>query len=204
MNFRFNALLLAAIFSSGAAFAGPKEDVLHDFSQCAEIRSDASRLACFDSLSPRVKALVPRPAVAPPPNVASAPPPPPAPSGEEQESGFGHNEASQAATLPEQQTTPEQFGSDRLAPPPQESANAQKELDKITVGVSEVAFTVFGKFIVFLDNGQIWRQLEGDSGHAHFRKKATDNKVTISRGLLGSYNLTVNDSNALFKVTRVK
>lgn len=202
MNFRFNVLLVAAIFSCGPALAGPKEDVLHDFSLCADIGNDASRLACFDSLTQRVKALVPRPAVAPAPNVASAPPP--APSRKEQESGFGHDMGSQAATMPSQQTTPEQFGSDRLPPPPQESANAPAELDKITAGVSDVAFTPFGKFIVFLDNGQIWRQLEGDSGHAHFRKNPKSNKVTISRGLLGSYNLTVNDSNALFKVTRVK
>jgi hypothetical protein len=189
MNFRFNALLAAAIFSSATAFAGPKEDVLHDFSQCAEIRDGASRLACFDSLTPRVKALVPRPAVPSPNAPVSAAPPPP---------------VAAAPAMPQQQTTPEQFGSDRLPQESQESENAPKELDHITSGVSEVAFTPFGKFIVFLDNGQIWRQLQGDSGHAHFRKKATDNKVTISRGLLGSYNLTVNDSNAVFKVTRVK
>jgi hypothetical protein len=57
---------------------------------------------------------------------------------------------------------------------------------------------------VFLDNGQVWRQMQGDADRAHFRPKAKDNKVIISRGSLGSYNITINDSPKLYKVTRVK
>jgi hypothetical protein len=71
-------------------------------------------------------------------------------------------------------------------------------------GVTEYAYTPFGKFIVFLDNGQVWRQAEGDADHAIFHKIAKDNRVTISRGALGSYNLKVNDSDKIFKVDRAK
>ena len=70
--------------------------------------------------------------------------------------------------------------------------------------MTEVSYNPLGKFIVFLDNGQIWRQIEGDSDQATFHKPAKDNKVTISRGFIGSYNLTINDSVKTFKVTRVK
>jgi hypothetical protein len=55
---------------------------------------------------------------------------------------------------------------------------------------------------VFLEGGQVWRQLEADSGRANFRRSG--NTVTISRGLIGSYNMQINGSNAVFKVKRVK
>ena len=42
-----------------------------------------------------------------------------------------------------------------------------------------------------------------DSERAIFHKGGGDT-VSISRGLLGSYNLQINDSNKVFKVKRVK
>ena len=79
-----------------------------------------------------------------------------------------------------------------------------EEIDSITAGLTEVSFTPFGQFIIFLDNGQVWRQLQGDGDRAHFNKNPKDNHVTISHGSLGSYNMTINDSDKLFKVTRIK
>ena len=81
---------------------------------------------------------------------------------------------------------------------------AQTELESISAGVSDYAYTPLGKFIVFLDNGQVWRQIPGDADRAMFRKTAKDNAVTISRGFVGSYNMTINGSAKVFKVTRVK
>ncbi len=77
------------------------------------------------------------------------------------------------------------------------------ELDSITATVQDYSFNPYGKFIVVLDNGQIWQQLESDSDIAHFMK-SQKNTVTISRGFIGSYNLVVNDSSVLFKVRRLK
>ncbi len=220
MNFRFNALLVAAIVTAGAAHAGPKEDLLRQFGQCGQIKDDSARLSCFDLLAPRVNAVAPPPAVAavppaptapvpaspPPESVATvAPPiaPAPPPTPKEQESWFGRNVGGIFGTTPEQQTTPEKFGADQLPPPPP-GPETPREIDSITAGVSDVAYNAFGQFVVFLDNGQIWRQLQGDADRAHFKKKAADNKVRISRGLLGSYNLTLNDSAKVFKVERIK
>jgi hypothetical protein len=77
-------------------------------------------------------------------------------------------------------------------------------VNDITATVTDYSFTPFGKFIVFLDNGQIWRQQEGDSDRAHFQGTPTDNKVILTRGAFGSYNLQLNDSHHQFKVIRVK
>ena len=123
---------------------------------------------------------------------------------EEERSWFGFDLSSLFGSSPSQQTTPAQFGSDRLPATHAEEQTAAAAVDSITAAVTDVAFTPFGRFIVFLDNGQVWRQIEGDADRAIFKKPAKDNKVIISRGFIGSYNLTLNDSDKLFKVTRVK
>ncbi len=224
MNFRFTAMLAAAIFFGGAAVAGPKDDVLHEYERCASIAENAARLACYNSLAPRMKAAIAPPAVAavppepappapaspapaPAPHVAATPPPAAAaPSPKEQEDWFGRNIGSIFATAPEQQTTPEKFGADSLPEKKQEEANAgaPKPIDSITAKLDDYAFTPLNKFIVFLDNGQVWRQLDGDDRHAHFRKPAKKNSVKISRGFMGGYDLVLNGQGLLFKVKRVK
>ena len=58
-----------------------------------------------------------------------------------------------------------------------------------------------GRFVVTLDNGEIWRQLPTDAGKAQFRDR---NRVVISRGFWHSYDLKLNGMNAVFKVERLK
>ncbi|HEY4943088.1 MAG TPA: hypothetical protein VII56_16785, partial [Rhizomicrobium sp.] len=113
-------------------------------------------------------------------------------------------------TSPRQQVRPEQFGAENLsAPPPLPGAPAAaappepQALDSITAVVTDYSFNHYGRFLVILDNGQIWRQLASDTVKAHFGKDEK-NTVTISRGFIGSYNLTINDSSIVFKVERLK
>ena len=58
-------------------------------------------------------------------------------------------------------------------------------------------------FTVTLQNGQTWRQLDGDTGVATWRKAAATYLVTIRSGAMGSHNLTVKDAPGMFKVKRV-
>ena len=206
-----NRLLLgaatAALFFSMPAIADDRSRVLEALGKCTALTDDKARLACYDALSPQIKnALGTPPAIVASVQPPAAPPPPP--TEEQQKSWFGFDPGALFGTAPARQTTPQQFGSDQMPAAPQPAnaaAPAQPaEIDTITMGVTEYAFTPFGKFIVFLDNGQVWRQEQGDSDHAQFARNPKDNKVTISRGFLGSYNLTINDSAKLFKVTRVK
>jgi hypothetical protein len=190
------ALMLAAV---APALADPRDDALAAVAKCTSLTDDRARLACFDAAVPDVKAAL----AAPAPQVAETPK-------QEEESWFGLPSIFGGGGRPPQ-TTPQQFGNEYLPPPPPPKPEPgqpappppPEAIDSITAGVSDYAFNPYGRFTVFLDNGQIWQQLPGDTDQAHF-KKGGANKVTISRGAFGSYGLQVNDLNESFKVKRLK
>lgn len=162
--------------------------------KCAAIAEDKARLACYDGVAPHVKEAL----STPPENLGRAP------TKEEEESWFGFNLANLFGASPSQQTTADQFGADKLPSTHAKEDAAAQEVESISSPVTDYAYTPFGKFIVFLKNGQVWRQAEGDADHALFHRNPTDNTVTVSRGALGSYNLSLNDSDKRYKVDRVK
>lgn len=168
---------------------------------------------------------MPAPAYESPPAVASAPapvtaPPAPVPS-PAQTFGQSQPEPEQAkkehawydvgnwfgSESNEHRTTtgsPQAFGAENLPPPKAApGAPSPEPLDEISAKVTSVAFNSLGRFTVTLDNGQVWRQLEGDTGTPQFGRKGNDT-VSISRGILGSYNLVVDGHHAMFKVKRLQ
>ncbi|MBI3675340.1 MAG: hypothetical protein HY243_01825 [Proteobacteria bacterium] len=181
------------------AFAGPRDDALQAVGKCAAIAEDKARLACYDQLATQIKS-----ALATPPTAVAENKPP---TKEEQESWFGFDLGGLFGPKEVPQTKPEQFGQENTEQAKAQQQQAETEglvVDSISAGVTEYAFTPFGKFVVILDDGQVWKQIEGDSDLARFKKTPTDNKVTISRGFMGSYSLTINGSAKVYKVTRVK
>lgn len=196
MNLRLFGGIAVAVACVTCASATPRDDVLEALGKCAAVEDDKARLACYDGLAPHVKSAL----NTPPDSLPSGR----APTKEEQESWFGFDLGNLFGASPSQQTTAEQFGADQLPSTHQKEEVAAQEVDRITAAVTDYAYTPFGKFIVFLANGQVWRQAEGDADHAMFRKNPRDNTVTISRGLLGSYNLSINDSARRYKADRVK
>lgn len=177
------------------ALAGPRDEVLEVLGRCASIADAQQRLACYDAAAPRLKQ-----ALATPPTSLDHPP-----TQAEQESWFGFDFGDLFGGGSSTPTTPEQFGKERTEQAQAtRAAEEQREIDSISAGVTEVSYTPFGKFIVFLDNGQVWRQVEGDADRTRFKSNPRDNRVTIERGALGSYNLTMNGSGKVYKITRVK
>jgi hypothetical protein len=194
MNLRTAAVTSVLLLGlTAAASAGPTEDTLRAMDQCAGVADKDQRLACFDALAQQVKQAVMR-------LPRSGPP-----SAEEQKSWFGFDFGALFGTAPSQQTTPEKFGSETVPQPPPKEGEAPppEPIDSITVKVTDVAYSPYGKVIVFLDNGQVWRQIEADTEHAMLAKNGGD-AVTISRGMLNSYNMKVEGSNKTYKVKRVK
>jgi hypothetical protein len=180
------------IMLPASAQAGLKDDVLRALARCAGMTDDKTRLACYDQLAPQAQAAL---AQAP---VASNTPPTP----EEQKSWFGFDFGGLFGTAPKQQTTPQQFGSENVPPNPNEPA-PPGPIDSITEKVADYAVNPFGKFVLFLDNGQVWRQIDAESDIAHL-DKGEQYTVTISRGMFGSYALSFNDSKKTYKVKRIK
>lgn len=92
---------------------------------------------------------------------------------------------------------PTGLGSERLP----RTASAPKRAQELTSGVASVSYDARGRFTVTLDNGQIWRQLEGDTAMLQGARNST---VRISRGALGSYDLNVVGRNASYRVLRLQ
>lgn len=91
----------------------------------------------------------------------------------------------------------QQFGEPR-----REAASVPANVDHVVSRMKSYSFNHYGIFTVTLANGQVWRQLSGDTDYAHWKKPAGDYVVNISRGWFGSYNFEVKGNPGLFKVQR--
>ena len=151
---------------------------------CAKISDDAQRLACFDRLAAETSAksqaaqaqreptrLVPAPTAA---KEAVTPPSP--------EQKFG---------LPESQV--------RQLEAPSEVAPITKT-SRIQARITKVSVYSPGRYVIELDNGQIWQQAESES---NFYLKPGEPAV-ISTGALGSFWLATLDSHRAVRVKRLR
>jgi hypothetical protein len=120
---------------------------------------------------------------------------------------------------PQAQVRPPPAGNDRnpvlglpaarsnLEPAPQQQFGIRKTLPANNALVSRMdsySFNRYGIFTVTLANGQVWRQLSGDTDFAHWTKPAASYTAGITRGALGSFNLKVKGGSSAFKVERIK
>jgi hypothetical protein len=76
-------------------------------------------------------------------------------------------------------------------------------VDQVSSRMAAYNINKFGLFTVTLENGQVWRQVDGDTDHAHWNKPPSSYLVQITHGFLGSFNFRVKDNPGLFKVLRV-
>ena len=95
------------------------------------------------------------------------------------------------------------------APPSQEEQKAAfglprtspaDEVEGIQAGISRIEKSSRGQRTLYLDNGQIWRQV-GSSSQPHLK---TGERIIIERGALGSYILKPADSNRSMRVKRLR
>jgi len=91
---------------------------------------------------------------------------------------------------------PTGLGSERLP-----RTGTVKRAQEMIASVAGISYDARGHFTVTLDNGQIWRQLEGDTGALQAARSST---VRISRGALGSYDLNIVGRNATYRVLRLQ
>jgi hypothetical protein len=167
------ALGLAQCWLSPALAAGSTANA--SFLSCAGEQDDARRLACFDAAVAQVRAQPTTP-------VASAAP------------------AAAAAAAPVPLSKEERFGlRGDLKEEKTKKAPELAELKELRATVTKVAAKPYGELILTLDNGQVWYEIQANSG---IRVKTGD-QVTIRSGALGSYSVVAPNGRSS-KVTRVR
>ncbi len=79
----------------------------------------------------------------------------------------------------------------------------KEEREEVTLAVTDYAVAANGNYILFLENGNVWRQ----EGKANARVRLYPNKkytVTLKKGLLSGYRLTINEVKRTFVAERIK
>ena len=171
MNLRFAVATMAVLIAVSPARASMRDDLVEALSKCVDLTDDHARLACYDQLSGQVKSVAAAPPAAP--MTAQAPVPPP---GEEKSwydvsAIFGPGSSTPAAP------------------------------DEGWQGVADFDVSMSGGFVVTLDNGQVWHEVDRDYAIPRF-KRGAKNTVMISRALLGGYDLQLKGDPTLYKVKR--
>lgn len=184
MRFIWISLGVAAL--AGTAWADADRDVVKAVAKCAEIASAEDRLKCFDTAVPQAQA-------------ALAQPEAPIQTATTQTEGESEGGMLSWFGLDRPVTKTEDFGK-----PPPKVEERQQGITHISAAVAEFARTSSGKVLLVLDNGQIWRQIDGDSGVVQDPPKGEPLKVSIEKGFFGSYDMTVEGRNGIIKVRRVK
>ena len=177
---KISASLLFVLAAATPAMA--QNTLSSQLTACVQITGVLQRLACYDRVAHSLGPVpIPRSApaqrpVAPP--VAYAPP--------------------IAAAAPPVAAPPIGLGSERL---PRTASAAPRRAQELTAGIAGITYDARGRFTVTLDNGQVWRQLEGDTAVLQGARNST---VRISRGALDSYDLNVVGRNASYRVLRLQ
>lgn len=68
------------------------------------------------------------------------------------------------------------------------------------VAMSKYDFDRSGRLTVTLANGQVWQQMESDLARAKWNKPANSYRVSVSRGVMGTYDLKVRGEGTAYKV----
>ena len=179
---RFFLLLSGLVCFVGFARADGARDALKEISKCSEIASGVERLKCFDAAVPMTQ------------TVLNAPEP--ASQGPQAAADGGGVMGWFGFSRPVRKT--EDFGR-----PPTPVAS-EHDITSISASVTEFAKNAYGRGLFVLDNGQIWKQIDGDNTEVEDFREGEKPKVTIETGSFGGYSLTIVGRTGIIKVRRVK
>ena len=183
------ALLGAFVVLGVSALACAAESIPADLERCATIAEDAERLACYDQLAGRA---LPAPAatdMARPVAESPTETPPVAAVVQRPAPAVAPSEPVAAKTLDDidSETSPNAIAD---------------EADELLVRarVTRCEKDARKKYYFVFDNGQVWKQAQ--SGRVSHR--ASRPRITIKRGALGSFRLSVEGLNRTVRVERIK
>ncbi|MEM8771978.1 MAG: hypothetical protein AAGD92_10055 [Pseudomonadota bacterium] len=149
---------------------------------CRSLDNDAERLRCFDESTRSKLSANQSPAV---------------------NDDRGNQISSQAAQRAQSSSKSDDlFGTEDLI---NKSPEVEKRPRSIRAKMVGLRFTNTGKYVMTLDNGQVWRQIPGDSRNLVLPSVTGDGiPIIIKKGVLGSHSLRTQSSKRTIKVERLK
>ena len=90
------------------------------------------------------------------------------------------------------------------ARPVQEAAEEEDDAERSALPIRRITTTPLGRYVVELENGEVWRQLDSDDTPIVIPRDTTGLTATIKRTMFGANRLTISGSGRAFKVSRVK
>lgn len=193
------ALLAAVIFNFGLVGPVVAQSLDDPIARCRNAGDDKARIACLETA---LRAIPPVSAGAPttPAEIVPAPPetaPPvsvPVPA------------RPVTAIVP---STPSEkastgLGSEQIVRRKErERPNKQKSRERIEVAVQSFARNALGKWVFVLNNGQIWRQLQGDPTDPILRE-GQNYTASIRRGTISGYRMNIREVRSTLVVERLR
>lgn len=166
----FSVVFGGALVTSNMAQADDVKSLL----ECTKIADDKERLACFDVATKKsIEAGVTQVPVAKAPLTR-----------EEQIDNFGQT----------------QLRSSPVKAVREEAKEKQDGMTKITLKVVKVSLNQLKQFILYMDNGQVWKQREGNK----IRLPRGEFDVEIKKNRLGSFNMIIPGKKAFVRVKRLR
>lgn len=176
---KFAIIGLASLAGVSGLNEAARAQSLDEILECRSIAADLERLRCFDDTSEPAEG---------------------AQSANAEADGDSRSLAKVASSDPQ---SPEySFGAEDL---PQIRKESGKGLNTLRAKLVGLGFTQSGRYMITLDNGQVWRQITGDTDRLYL-PNASDGgiPIIIKRGLLGSHMLRPISSKRSIRVERIK
>lgn len=95
------------------------------------------------------------------------------------------------------------FGAEQLAST-QRARREEAQEARLDAGVVEISVGPLKNVTIVLDNGQVWRQLESDRAVIRPHKGGGALTVTVKKGAVGGYWMTINEIGRRIRVKRLK
>lgn len=169
--------LLTVPFTSAAAQSDAAAETLREIAACRDIEKNKARLKCFDRAAQSLSA---------------------------ESSSLSALTTAQASTAEEDEADVDPdaaFGAEQLVERARERKVEKKDLHALATSISK---SRGGKYIIRLENGQVWRQIQGDTNTLRiFGDKEKSREVIIKKRLLG-YALRLTSSKRSILVRRIK
>ncbi|MBI1391600.1 MAG: hypothetical protein GC152_02555 [Alphaproteobacteria bacterium] len=193
-------ITLAAASTLDAAVAQPTEGqaMIDAVAACASIAAAAPRLACYDRAVGRPQEAAVSASGAPVDEGSSG-----SLSAVDPDVTLATRGAAQDPRESEPRSAEAAFGAEDL-PKTFEARKREAGPDNIVAGIVDIATTGYGKYLIVLDNDQVWRQLQADTSRLRTPRDLGDIQATVTRRSLGGYSLSLSTGNRSIRVERVK